>query len=203
MEPVHNDQGFTVVELLVALSIVALVATALIGVFDIGRRMFASVGETERELEEVTLLRRLLNESLGQAMSHSTDEAAVIGDARSVSIRSQGPRVLAFTTPVTMILRPDADQRGLVALWTSRSQARDAAPLSRRIVHPARRVQFAFFAPGAGWLDVWSTSAVLPALVRVTISGDAGVLEMMFATRRLANARCDGGAARRSCGGVR
>src|SRR5258708_1902390 len=112
MDEVRGDEGFTVVELLIALSILSLVATALISVFATGQHLFMTVGEAERQLEEVTLIRRLLFESLGQAARAPGRGAPIVGDARTLSIRSVGPRVLAFAVPAMLDLHPDDAQQG-------------------------------------------------------------------------------------------
>lgn len=202
MEEARGDEGFTVVELLIALSILSLVATALISVFATGQRLFMTVNEVERQLEEVALIRRLLLESLGQIARTPKRGAAIVGDARTLSVRSVGPRVLALAGPATLNLHPDDDRRGLVASWTSGSDDR-RAPTSRRIVEPSRQVRFSYFNHRTGWTGSWPEGTAQPALIRVTVSdgieGDRPA-ELVFATRVLAHGGCDARAQDQTCG---
>jgi prepilin-type N-terminal cleavage/methylation domain-containing protein len=205
MQELRGDEGFTVVELLIALSILSLVATALISVFATGQHLFMTVSEAERQLEEVTIIRRLLLESLGQAARVPGRGAAIAGDARRLSIRSIGPRVLAFAAPATLDLHPDDDQHGLVASWTSGLDERKA-PTSRRIVEAGRQVRFSYFKHGTGWTGSWPEGAAHPALIRVTVSdgieGDSPA-ELVFATRVLVRGVCDARGPDQTCGAAR
>jgi general secretion pathway protein J len=203
MKSCCDERGFTLVELLVALSVLGLVLVTLASVFDAAHRMFFAAGQSARELEELALVRRLLTDSLGQLTGVPGEGAALAGDDRSLTVFAPAPRVLAHAAPVLLDLAPNSDQRGLLASWSAEPSKGSSSSPARRIVVRERQVRFAYFSLDAGWLASWSDPARAPGLVRVTV-GEGGTetasTELVFETRLLARTSCGSRSAGRLCG---
>jgi general secretion pathway protein J len=187
----RRERGFTVVELLIGLTILGLLVAALAAVLDSARRMFATAGHSIQMLEETALVRRLLRETLSQVTTTPNGQASTfVGDAHGLSVLAPGPRVLASAAPVTLTLGPDSDNNGLVAVWQRAPNDASAAWPARRLVAADRQVRFAYFSASAGWIDRWSDPSP-PKLVRVEIGGGGNsdpAAALVFEVRRLAPA---------------
>jgi type II secretory pathway pseudopilin PulG len=187
----QGEGGFTVVELLIALSLLSVLVVTLAAVFGTGQRLHASVSEMRDELDELAMLRQILSETLGQLNSGSPEAASVTGDSRGLALMARTPRVVGATGAVAFELGPDADARGLSASWRGRGGDAAVDPQRRRIVSIEREVRFAYYAADTGWIEAWADSRRPPALVRVSVDGEKAfrASTLVFATRQLSS-RC-------------
>ena len=200
----HPDSGFTVVELLIALSIISLVMVTLFSALGYARLMLGSGQETKRQIDDIGLLRRLLAELLTQ-ITRSDYGPSMSGTDTTLMAVIAAPRLLSFLAPpVRFALQPDPAHAGLMASWNS-----DAAPttaITHRIVEPERVVRFSYFQPSTGWLGSWNDPLRLPLAVRVDIGREregTGELQLEFSVRALTAAICATQPRAPSCGTAR
>src|SRR5262245_26324326 len=107
MNRLRSDSGFTIVELLVALAIVALALAALVGTLNYVRSVAASAEGNRRHIEDIILLRRILADALGQ-VKLSQDGGAVFGNSTALSVSALPPRILSFLpSPIWLSLEQD------------------------------------------------------------------------------------------------
>jgi prepilin-type N-terminal cleavage/methylation domain-containing protein len=200
----RRDSGFTVVELLIALSIISLVMVVLFSALGYARLVLTSGQETRRQIDDIALLRRLLAEALTQ-ITHADNGPSITGTEKTLIAVIAPPRLLSFLTPpVRFSLHPDPDATGLVAAWTSDSTP--ATAIDHRIIQPEGMVRFSYFKPSVGWLGSWNEPVRLPLAVRAVIeraSAGTGHTELELPVRALTAAICATQPRVPSCGATR
>jgi prepilin-type N-terminal cleavage/methylation domain-containing protein len=204
MRVLRRDSGFTVVELLIALSIISLVMVTLFSALGYARLVLIAGQDTRRQIDDIALLRRLLVEALTQ-ITHSDNGPSIAGSDRTLVAVISAPRLLSFLAPpVRFSLQPDPDHTGLVASWNSDSMPTTA--INHRIIEPERTVRFSYFKPSIGWLDFWNDPLQLPLAVRVAMGRDpesTGEVELELPVRALTAAICATQPRAPSCGAGR
>jgi prepilin-type N-terminal cleavage/methylation domain-containing protein len=183
-----DDSGFTVLELLIVLTIVSFAVVALGSVLHTGQLAFRMTDEAARRVEELRLVRRVVGEALSQLPSGQP----LTGNHHSLTLTSPGPRALATASAVTLTVGPDSDGSGLIASWrTSPGDAAMAHP-TRHLVSPARQVRLAYYSVDSGWSDRWNAHKP-PSLVRLLISerqDNRSSTSLSFQVRQLSIATC-------------
>lgn len=199
----HEQDGFTVVELLIALVIIALTTTTLLSALEFARNVSIPVGGKRDKLEEIALLYRLMTEQLAQVTPAKDGTASLRGAEGNLSVLTRTPRLLPFLpAPVQLSLQPVADGAGLAAFW--RSEPAIGSALTHRLIRQDRHVRFGYFAPGTGWLSIWSDRLRLPALVRIQISeASASAFDLIVPVRATEDPLCAVQSRTKSCGLVR
>jgi general secretion pathway protein J len=196
MTPQADERGFTLVEVLIALSIVSLVMVLLISTFSFAQRTFQFMYEEENQLDEITAARRLFADALDQITTDvSTGGAASFdGERNRLSIFAIAPRILGVTDPI--VLNVDAPQQGgLIASWSGgRDSVRGSIKqFAHHEIASAYHVWFSYFSIGTGWVDLWSNPFALPSLLRVGfLKEQAGKaeFEITFPIRRVKPMLC-------------
>jgi prepilin-type N-terminal cleavage/methylation domain-containing protein len=198
----RRNSGFTVVELLIALSIISLVMITLLSALSYARFVLISSQDTKQRIDDIMLLRRLLAEALTQ-IEHSGNGPSIAGTDRALVAVIAAPRLLSFlASPVRFTLQPGSDQTGLVALWNSDSLP--ATAIDHRIMEAERTVRFSYFKPSVGWLSSWTEPAQLPLALRVVVDRDAdGAGELELPIQTLTPAVCATQPRAPSCGAAR
>lgn len=210
-DPGHQDLGFTIVELLVALTVLSLLVVVLISVLDAGRRVFAATTQGARKYEEVATVRTLFRDMLSQVQSQSqgtVGEAgrSFAGTGQGLTVVSWGPRMLAANLPMEFSIGPGSDNVGLEASWRRNLMDDGGSEASRRVLATDRQFRFEYLAPSRGWTDVWNEDQP-PTHVRMRIKerdnreseNRDGVISMIFEVRRLARPECSRGVSGRHC----
>jgi len=187
----EGQAGFTLLELLVAITLLALVATMAFSGFRLGTRAWEVADEYEHE---VYLVQQMLRERISAAYFPS--ELNVGAFDQGEALFEGGPDHVSFIAPlpdlfgvaglyrVTVEVTGSGDDRTLVMswrLWRPEGEARtretvDADDGNRRVLLDGiEDATFAFFGPGeefgarSSWQDEWQARMDLPFLVRIEL----------------------------------
>lgn len=182
-----GTRGFTLVELLVGLTLMALISIILFGGLRFGLRAWEAAGERAEGTTQIQLVQSLIRRQLVQA------RLAPIGAGRPVAaFAGQPDRVTFIASPVRpgevddnlvfVLAKADAGQRSHLDLTWSPLRPPAGTPNATgtaRLIDNVATVEFAYYgAPdrsrAAGWWDEWDGSHGLPSLVRLRVAFPKG-----------------------------
>lgn len=181
-----RSAGFTLVELLVAVALMALLTVALYDAFRAGTRAANAVGETKEWSVEIGVIYDFMQRELAAAepLPVSTDPAQTAlqfdGEEQALSFVTLPPASLAVGgfQRLHLGLENDAGGNRLIASWESVARA-PAAPQPTMLrpsilVNQVRSIRFAYFGMAEpnqppGWSERWTAHDRLPQLVRLQI----------------------------------
>jgi prepilin-type N-terminal cleavage/methylation domain-containing protein len=191
------DRGFTVVELLVAISIVAGITAFLGAAINLGRQYISRSTEVLATAEDVSLLRRVMSEQLRNVIFDGRIPA-IAGTARELTIRVPETRAPALPGPVTFTVTAGNNGAETKASWRSDS------PLERPIVHSlierSRDVLFSYFTESTGWVNAWSNADQIPSLIRISFRNFEGnAIDLVFAVQSVQSVECATQPAKQFC----
>lgn len=183
-------QGFTLVELLVGLTLMTLISIVLFGSLRFGMRAWEAVGERSEASTRIELVQTLLRRQLAQARPASTDAGKVVAafTGRPDGVTFMAPPVRADDANddlVFVLAKVDADERSHLDLtWrplrppagnTNPAEAETAA----RLIENIATIEIAYYGASdrnrpPGWSDEWSGGHGLPSLVRLRVTFPKG-----------------------------
>jgi general secretion pathway protein J len=185
-----RPRGFTLVELLIGLTLMALVSIILFGGMRFGLRAWETGGERVEGATRIELVQTLLRRQLGQARLPSNAAGKSV-----VAFAGQADRVTFIAPPakrgetddefVFVLGKSDANQQSHLDLaWilfrppTSTGPERDRETVAR-LMENVTSIEFAYYgAPDARrpaqWWDRWDGTQSLPALVRLRLAFPQG-----------------------------
>jgi general secretion pathway protein J len=185
-----TPQGFTLVELLVGLTLMALVSLILFGGMRFGMRAWETGGERVERVTRIEQVQSLIRRQLGQArLPSNTGGKPVVGFA------GQPDRVTFIAPPakpgetdsefVFALGRNDTDQQSHLDLsWTPLRPPDPAEAVlgpnaAVRLVENIAAVEFAYYGTPdpkrpAQWWDRWDGAQGLPTLVRLRLTFPKG-----------------------------
>ena len=187
----RRTRGFTLVELLVGLTLMALISIILFGGMRFGMRAWETSGERAEGAARIELVQNLLRRQLGQARLVPTGAGTGTGKT-GVAFAGQPDRVTFIASPVRpgevddnvvfILAKADADRKLHLDLNWRPSGPPANAPLAAgaaRLVDDIATVELAYYgAPdrnrGAGWWDEWDSAHGLPSLVRLRVTFPEG-----------------------------
>jgi general secretion pathway protein J len=182
LRPLRSQQGFTLVEVLVAISILSLLITGVYGVF-------STISTTQKQLENASegyhqariIFSRIGRELRSSYLDINNEQSAFVADGES-----DANNYLAFTS--TSAALNSSTLGGLVRVrYASERQAEDelgrlirsAAPLNspdslpdgQRLSSQIKQISWRFF-DGSDWQTSWdsTTSTSLPQSVEISIT---------------------------------
>jgi general secretion pathway protein J len=166
------EGGFTLVEVLVALVLAGLVASAAVGLPNLFAR-FDQKSRTEAELRDGVAAAGRLLRALGDGAvpDLSRDEAADPADATELTLLSWGPPILTLDRPIRLTLRVvSTDGRSALLLaWTDPGTG---TAREETVLEGVRSIRLSYFAPGSGsgnWRSEWARPWALPAAVLLRV----------------------------------
>lgn len=199
MNEKYGDAGFTLVEVLVALSILSLLLAGLASSLHYTQYIFRLSDDNARRIEEISILRKVMVEWVSQVNALSDAQRTVIvGDSRNITILAAPPRIFAETSPLVMTLSPDSRSRGLLASWRDEH---DRGRVTRRLLSPEYAASFSFYGEAVGWIDHWVNRDVSPALVKLQVreNNQGYKTEMIVPVRSSRGPSCVSPPAEKAC----
>lgn len=189
--PLHpaSQRGFTLVELLVALGLMALVSVALFGGMRFGMRAWETGTQRIDQATRIELVQSLLRRQLSQAKlppnKPNNSAPAFVGEADRVAFVAPSPRPDDIGTDVQFVLaKSTARGRSQLTLTWAPPQARESgeapsSPEATMLLEDVASVELGYYgAPDpqrpAQWWDAWDGAHGLPALVRLRLSFPKG-----------------------------
>ena len=212
----NPEAGFTLIEVLVGVTLLAMLATMIASGTRMGGRAWNSAERQTTEIDDMDAVQGLLRRTIARARP-----AFASADPADMRIDfAGGPDALSFvsTQPGTQDNGPwmrerlyvarSGQTRALFMSWQPRPAPSHTEAAAVLLDHVAA-VRFAYFGsarPGDApvWVDQWSGQDRLPQLVRVSIERDGAAFarwpELVVATRITANAGCVFDARTSTCG---
>jgi general secretion pathway protein J len=186
--------GFTLLEVLVALTLLGVLCTALFGAVHVGAQGWRRAEQRSSEIEDAAAVQAVLQRMIATARpvfasADPTDATVAFdGAANSLALIGRLPDAIApgLQGQQRLFLAERDGKRTLMLAWRLDLPAADGGELPETTVpllDHVRAVRFAYFGPpndGAGedgaaarWSDTWAGRAALPVLVRMHIERDA------------------------------
>jgi general secretion pathway protein J len=176
------QSGFTLLELLVALTILSLIALVMLGGLKFGARAWDRVEVTSDDADSVdaaqTYLRRQLAAiyPLWLANPSSPGRVDFAGEPDHLVYLAPPPAQFG-PADLSQFQLQRAASGALNLSWRSQSGA--GAPSEATLLHGIASLQFAYFGPQPGtrterWTDRWADRARLPSLIRIQVTFPSG-----------------------------
>lgn len=171
--PSRDEHGFSVMELLVALSIAAIISTLLFGGYSFASKAWARAQSAEDGSSEIyaaqTFLRRAFD-----GISLKPGENQLSGSSTSVQFATQlaMPGQQAMRTLITLNADTCPDHTCLmVELSHDDADAHSAQPIRAILLRDVESISFAYLSQtrGAFWQSNWSAADGAPMLVRIDV----------------------------------
>ncbi|HWA31581.1 MAG TPA: prepilin-type N-terminal cleavage/methylation domain-containing protein [Rhizomicrobium sp.] len=187
-----RDEGFTLVELLVSMTVLALLLVLLFGGLRFGTRAWERSDTTANAVEDVRSVQGLLRTALERACPR---RIAVAAPAVPVVDFTGTPNAMSFLAPQPRAFGEASCARSNLSAKPGPGGVRlafsfvgaDGHPHTRTLFDHLQDVAFAYRGAG-GWQDAWSGRAGLPTLVRIRLrfpDGDAHVWPELYVTPRI------------------
>jgi general secretion pathway protein J len=211
-----RDAGFTLVELLVAMTVLGLLAVLLFGGLRFGARAWERVSDHSAGTEDVRLLQGFLRRAIGRA-SPSLDTSdptrpriAFDGGASAITFLAPAPASLAGGGGMRIVLTKVASGDGFDLAVQVRPELDAGAAQTETVVRGLAAVEFAYFGSRASgeapeWHAAWIGMTALPQLVRIRANfapGDARIWpDLVIAPKVRADVTCTIDAMTHDCRG--
>ncbi|MEN3972671.1 type II secretion system minor pseudopilin GspJ [Sphingomicrobium sp. XHP0235] len=176
-----RQRGFTLIEMLVGLSIFALLASAGVGLLAASADTQAAVDTSLGEQAQIERIARLLEADLAQVSDRPTKDSggeerpAFLGTASSMQFVRTG--VVSLDDAQRSNLRRigwGVEDGALVRTTFAEIDGSDARLPDARLVDPVGSVTLAYRAASGDWLEVWpdGSGEPLPRAVRLKVSAE-------------------------------
>lgn len=179
--PGQGEGGFTLLELLVALSLTALLAALLLDGIRFGERAWERAAVTAGRAGEALAAHALVTAWLAGAVPAVDREGALTftGDAHRLAFVTPFGADPAIETLTPVVLEVDRVAGTLTALWSWQGQT-----FRRVLASDAVGLAFSYFdGAGGGWTDSWHGRDALPSLVRLAAAEGSLWRELNVAPR--------------------
>ncbi len=173
----NGEYGFTLLELLVALTVLSLVALVMLGGLKFGARVWDREESMSDQSDSIAtaqnLIRRQLAVTYPEWQNNDRDKPHVAfdGEPRSISFLAPPPAQLGPGTNLHYSLETSPNDT-LDVVW--RASDNGAGSARSTLLHDVASVEFAYYGPQLGaavskWSDRWSDRARLPDLIRLRV----------------------------------
>jgi len=179
-----GDSGFTLMEVLVALTLLALLMTVMLGGLRLGTRVWETTNARIDRGDEVVVLRNFLRQRLEEALpvsaagSNRSNQPLFLGEPERLRLTSSMPASLGeglFQLELALSPKPDNDRAGRLILdWQPWPDATLSDVGERMILDDVAGIAFAYYTNGSRreegrWLRTWQDRDLLPDLIRVDL----------------------------------
>ncbi|MEQ9606046.1 MAG: prepilin-type N-terminal cleavage/methylation domain-containing protein [Kiloniellaceae bacterium] len=196
--PPHPSRaaGFTLLELLISITILALLSTMMVGGLNFGARVWERTENAAQDQGRVAAVQGLLRRQVAQMATQQ-----VRGADRRPRVAFEGSSGrLAFVAPLPQYLsqggyhvisletRPAGNARNLVLRWEPFDRERPGLTLSEKaheeiLLTGLAGLSFKYFGhdrrgTASGWLAAWEDPAQLPELIDITVRFGPAVEEV-------------------------
>ena len=181
----QRQAGFTLVEVLVALSVATLLVALVYGAVRVGQRSAMALTEKSEQTEVMQLGWQYLYTAIGQARPFSDaegndDRIGFQGGAGHLVLHADVPTYVGISGLVRIELATRAGERGQQLVLTRRGvtagEATDAPRPSEQavLVESLDRLQLSYFGAktrgdAPTWYGSWTEARQLPNLVRISV----------------------------------
>lgn len=160
--------GFTLLELMVALALLGLIALLLSGGVRFGARAWERSAEATAAAERVAAVQAILRRQLERIYpladrGQPARPLAFSGTAEQIVFQAEGPERLGLGGLRPTVLRRDGDR--LVLTWQDRQETLLTGLTRLRIDYYGTRDR----REPREWRDTWDTAAFLPGLIRIDL----------------------------------
>ncbi len=192
-----RQAGFTLLELLISMTLLALLFVLLFGGLRFGLRAWEHGERASDATDDLRLVQALIRREIeGACLRHVApeqphDPAPVDFSGTSHTVRFRGPAPRAFgggdCARITLAIQPDGPDERLVLFVQPQGGDVGATNLLRHLAAGT----FTFRGGQTGWQAAWRSQTALPSLLRLRISfpgGDARAWPELFAAPRISGA---------------
>jgi len=175
-------RGFTLIEILVALALMALIATILIASLQIGGHSWQRVTHATDRTDEIMLAQSVLRQQLSaiypdQRAGSWEGQGFLSSDGRQIEFLGSAPlaqsdgiwryQLALLPTAGTLVLRTRRDTRNSPSsadyVWSEEPLLRSVAGVSMRFLRESAE------SPPV-WVDQWNDRRIIPRLIRVDVT---------------------------------
>lgn len=195
-----DQRGFTLLELLIAMTLMGLVAVMLTGSLRFGTRIWESALERRDEIADqrtaYAFLRRLMTRLVPQNLSQEATAQTVTFLGTADRMRMLGPAPAQAARPglyriEVAVENVGGGRRDLVVLWQSSAGDLITAPLDdadrRTLLSDVGNATFSYLGSrDEGWIGRWTDRVDLPQLVRLSLGRARGIFtfeDVVFGTQ--------------------
>jgi general secretion pathway protein J len=178
----NRQNGFTLVEILVAISVSALLISLVYGVVVLGQRSVHSVNSHANDSEHMRIGWQFIDAAIARAQpftdTSNVDAVGFIGRENRLSFHADQPAFLGpgGMTRITLEVRDTGDHDTLVIMREPVSPIRENTPPPEAVlVEQLDSLELAYFGSEDGesdatWLPRWERQDALPGLVEVQVT---------------------------------
>jgi general secretion pathway protein J len=172
----RRDGGFTLVETLVALTVVSLLAAALYQGLQLGNRAWSGLNARAAAIDEIGVTQRILRQALDQAYPLPAPTAQGYrvdfrGEAQGVSFWTPPPDVWRYPggfIPARISLVESGGRKTLVLTFSERNGALTASE-DIVLLRDVADIGLDYFSAAGGWSATWTDRPTLPGLIRLRV----------------------------------
>lgn len=169
-------RGFTLVEALIATSLIALLGVMILVSMRTGFRMWARSGSLAADIEETAFAQGFLRRAIEGAYPRLKPDGAgaVDFDGDSTSLEFQGPSLSAIAVAgrIRYRIAVETGEEGdalILSLRPEFGQA-SAADADETLLRGARSIRISYLAHGSSeWADNWRDEGGMPDLIRISV----------------------------------
>lgn len=172
-----RSRGFTLVEMLIALSLTAMLAVMILAGLQTSSRIWTRSTTAAEEIEEMAFAHGFLRRAISGAYPRlKPDGAGAVdfsGDATSLEFL--GPIIsgvsIAGRARIRLTVVEEGETEALL-LSMKNENIDGSEPVEETLIAGARRIRFSYRARGSDeWVEDWRSKPFLPALVKVEVAG--------------------------------